>query len=165
MGGATLIRQAASNWSVSGVATIQTGVPHTITDSPGGSIFGFASTSRAQLCPGVTYDNISTPGSVSSRINNYCNTAAFCAVPMIGNGNRLPGAGIVRGADQNNIDLWITKAFKVAERHTFELRSEFFQRSEPCAIFDSGNGVRRGEFWRHRVDFGDCPVDSVRIEV
>ena len=86
-------------------------------------------------------------------------------VPMIGNGNRLPGAGIVRGADQNNIDLWITKAFKVAERHTFELRSEFFQRSEPCAIFDSGNGVRRGEFWRHRVDFGDCPVDSVRIEV
>jgi len=90
-----LIRQVVSNWSVSGVATIQTGVPLTISDSRGGSIFGFASTSRAQLCPGVTYGDIPTPGSVSSRVNNYFNAAAL--VPVIGNGTGCgnSGAGIV----------------------------------------------------------------------
>jgi hypothetical protein len=122
-------------------------VPLTITDSRGGSIFGFASTSRAQLCPGVTYDNISTPGSVSSRVNNYFNTAAFCAVPVIANGTGYgnSGAGIVRGPDQNNIDLSITKTFKVAERHTFEFRSEFFnalnhvQYSAPGTAFGTAS--------------------------
>ena len=146
-GGAALLRHAASNWSVSGVATIQTGVPLTITDSRGGSIFGFVSTSRAQLCPGLTYGDISTPGSVGSRVNDYINPAAFCAVPVIGNGTGYgnSGAGIVRGPGQNNVDLSITKTFKVAERHTFEFRSEFFnalnhvQYSTPGTAFGTAS--------------------------
>jgi len=145
--GAWFVRQALSNWSLSGVATIQTGVPLTITDSRGGSIFGFASTSRAQLCPGITYSDISTPGSVGGRVNNYFNTAAFCPVPVVGNGTGYgnSGAGIVRGPDQNNIDLSITKAFRVAERHTFEVRSEFFnalnhvQYSTPGTAFGTAS--------------------------
>jgi hypothetical protein len=145
--GGTLLQQALNNWSVSGVATIQTGLPLTITDSRGGSIFGFASTSRAQLCPGVTYGDIATPGSVGSRVNNYLSTSAFCAVPAIGNGTGYgdSGAGIVRGPDQNNIDLSITKAFRVAERHAFEFRSEFFntlnhvQYSTPGTAFGTAS--------------------------
>jgi hypothetical protein len=146
-GGAAFVRQALDNWSFSGVATIQSGLPLTITDSRGGSIFGFASTSRAQLCPGFTYGGISTPGSVGSRVNNYFNTAAFCPAPVIGDGTGYgdTGAGIVRGPDQNNIDLSITKAIKVAERHTFELRSEFFnalnhaQYSTPGTAFGTAS--------------------------
>jgi hypothetical protein len=146
-GSAPFVRQALSNWSLSGVATIQTGVPLTITDSRGGSIFGFASTSRAQLCPGVTYGSVSTPGSVGSRVNSYFNTAAFCAVPAVGNGTGYgnSGAGIVRGPDQNNIDLSIARTFKVAERHTVEFRSEFFnvlnhvQHSNPGVAFGTAS--------------------------
>ena len=145
--GGAVLRHAASNWSVSGVATLQSGLPLTVTDPRGGSIFGFASTSRAQLCPGVTYADISTSGSVGSRVNNYFNPAAFCAVPVIGNGTGYgnSGAGIVRGPDQNNIDLSITKTFKVAERHTFEFRSEFFnalnhvQYSTPGTAFGTAS--------------------------
>jgi hypothetical protein len=146
-GAATLLRHAASNWSVSGVATVQTGVPLTITDSRGGSIFGFASTSRAQLCPGVSYSDIPTSGSVGSRVNGYFNPTAFCAVPVIGNGTGYgnSGAGIVRGPDQNNIDLSIAKTFKVSERHAFEFRSEFFnvlnhsQYSTPGTAFGTAS--------------------------
>jgi hypothetical protein len=145
--GSLIVKQALSNWNLSGVATIQTGVPLTITDSRGGSIYGFASTSRAQLCPGIDYGNISTPGSVGSRVNNYFNTAAFCAVPAIGNGTGYgnSGAGIVRGPDQNNIDLSIAKTFKVAERHSFEFRAEFFnalnhvQYSTPGTTFGTAS--------------------------
>ncbi len=145
--GPAFVQQALHNWSLSGVATIQSGLPLTITDSRGGSIYGFASTSRAQLCPGVTYGDISTHGGVGSRVNNYFNTAAFCAVPVIGNGTGYgnSGAGIVRGPDQNNIDLSITRTFKVAERHAFELRSEFFntlnhvQYSTPGTAFGTAS--------------------------
>ena len=123
------------------------GLPLTITDSRGGSIFGFASSSRAQLCPGIRYGDISTSGSVGSRVNSYFNTTAFCAVPAIGNGTGYgnSGAGIVRGPDQNNIDLSITKAFRVAERHSFEFRSEFFnslnhvQYSTPGTAFGTAS--------------------------
>jgi hypothetical protein len=145
--GPTLVQQALRNWSLSGVATIQSGLPLTITDSRGGSIFGFASSSRAQLCPGISYADVSTSGSVGSRVNSYFNNTAFCAVPAIGNGTGYgnTGAGIVRGPDQNNIDLSITRAFKVAERHSFEFRSEFFnslnhvQYSTPGTAFGTAS--------------------------
>jgi hypothetical protein len=145
--GSLLVQRALGNWSLSGVATIQTGLPLTITDSRGGSIYGFASTSRAQLCPGINYGAISTTGSMGSRVNSYFNTSAFCAVPAIGNGTGYgdSGAGIVRGPDQNNIDLSITKTFKVVERHSFEFRSEFFntlnhvQYSTPGVAFGTAS--------------------------
>ncbi len=145
--GPVFVQHALRNWSLSGVATIQTGLPLTVTDSRGGSIYGFASTSRAQLCPRITYGDISTHGGVGSRVNNYFNTAAFCAVPVVGNGTGYgnSGAGIVRGPDQNNIDLSITKTFKVAERHAFEFRSEFFnslnhvQYSTPGTAFGTAS--------------------------
>jgi hypothetical protein len=145
--GSSFVQQVLHNWSLSGVATIQSGLPLTITDSRGGSIYGFASTSRAQLCPGITYSDISTAGSVGRRVNNYFNTAAFCPVPVVGNGTSYgnSGAGIVRGPDQNNIDLSITKMFKVAERHSFEFRSEFFntlnhvQYSTPGTAFGTAS--------------------------
>jgi hypothetical protein len=145
--GPSFVQQALRNWSLSGVATIQTGLPLTITDSRGGSIYGFASTSRAQLCPGATYGDISTPGSVGRRLNNYFNAAAFCPVPVIGNGTGYgnTGAGIVRGPDQNNIDLSIVKTFHVAEGHSFEFRSEFFnalnhvQYSTPGTAFGTAS--------------------------
>jgi hypothetical protein len=145
--GSSFVQQVLHNWSLSGVATIQSGLPLTITDSRGGSIYGFASTSRAQLCPGITYGDIPTAGSVGRRVNNYFNTAAFCPVPVVGNGTGYgnSGAGIVRGPDQNNIDLSVTKMFKVAERHSFEFRSEFFntlnhvQYSTPGTAFGTAS--------------------------
>jgi hypothetical protein len=146
-GGGSLVQQALRDWSVSGTATIQSGLPLTITDSRGGSIYGFASTSRAQLCPGITHGDISTQGSVGSRVNSYFNNAAFCSVPVIGNGTGYgnSGAAIVRGPSQNNFDVSITRAFAVAERHSFEFRSEFFnalnhvQYSNPGVAFGTAS--------------------------
>jgi hypothetical protein len=142
-----VLKQALRGWSLAGTATIQSGLPLTITDSRGGSIYGFASTSRAQLCPGVTHSNISTSGSVGDRVNNYFNPAAFCAVPVIGNGTGYgnSGAGIVRGPNQNNIDFSLTRAFAVKEHQSFEFRSEFFnafnhvQYSTPGTAFGTAS--------------------------
>ena len=124
-------RKTLSDWTFSGVTTIQTGTPLTITDSRGGSIYGFASTSRAQLCPGVSYGQILTSGSVNSRTSNYFNSAAFCSEPAVGNGTDWgnSGVGIVRGPGQDNFDMALSRRFRfpqIREGSALELRSEFF---------------------------------------
>jgi hypothetical protein len=57
-------------WTVSGVTTIQDGVPFTFLDTGAGSAYGTngnqttAGFARAQICPGMTYANIATPGGI-----------------------------------------------------------------------------------------------------
>ena len=129
--------RALSGWGVSGITTIQSGLPITFTDTRGGAVYGFAGASRAQMCPGATYDDIPTSGSVQSRITHYFNPSAFCAVPVIGQVNGTGGAtgygntgrGILLGPPQKNWDLAFTKRTEVGginEHAYLEFRSEFF---------------------------------------
>ena len=112
------------------------------------AIYGFASTSRAQLCPGITHGDISTSGSVGNRVNSYFNAAAFCAVPVIGNGTGYgnAGPGIVRGPSQNNVDFSITRTFPVAERQSLEFRSEFFNAFNHVQYSNPGTGFGTASF-------------------
>ncbi|MGH9717252.1 MAG: TonB-dependent receptor [Candidatus Acidiferrales bacterium] len=113
-------KKALGGWSISGVTTLQSGEPFSITDPAGGSIYGYTSstgTSRAELahpvdCNAATANCKSavpfgTPGGVEARLNCYiafvtsrCSgiTAATAAVavsgsePMIGGDpNSSPG--------------------------------------------------------------------------
>jgi hypothetical protein len=112
------------------VATLQTGQPLTILDQRAGSIYGF-SNQRAQLCPGMTHDNIVGTGSVDSRIDAYFIPSAFCAPPVVGNGTDFGdlGRGVARGPDQRNLDMAVTKRTPVrfgSENSAIEFRTEFF---------------------------------------
>jgi hypothetical protein len=134
-----LMGQALNNWNWSGVLTVQDGLPLTIEDT-GGSIFfggqgvgsatGFSS--LAQLCPGMTYANLVTSGSMDSRVTNgYLNGKAqgvLCALPTIGNGTGFGnmGGGVILGPGQNNWDMTIAKAFNLREAHSVQFRAEFF---------------------------------------
>jgi hypothetical protein len=138
-------------WSVSGLTLMQSGNPLTFIDARGGSIWGMPSSgtiengvSRAQLCPGVTYDQIATTGSVKERlgrtgdpnvkrffdISKFSNTSntASCPFPTIGNGTDFgsSGVGIVRGPGQTNFDFSITKMTRIGESQSIQFRTEFF---------------------------------------
>jgi hypothetical protein len=134
-------RKLLSGWALSGVTTFQSGLPLTITDSLGGSIFGSASTSRAQLCPGFSQAQVATGGGVESRLDNYFNAAALataavpslsgCPFPLIGDGTGYgnTGRGAFRGPHQANFDASLAKSTKVGgltEAATLEFRAEFF---------------------------------------
>ena len=91
--------------------------------------------SRAQLCPGFTYDQIETSGNVKDRLGNsgttrFFNPAAFCAPPVMGNdgstGFGNTGVGIVRGPHQLNFDFQAGKIIQIGERQTVQFRAEFF---------------------------------------
>jgi hypothetical protein len=136
-----------SGWNISGILTIQTGLPLTLTDSRAGSAYFTTAvttaplggiTPRANLCPGYTVGQIETSGSVTSRVNGYFNKAAFCAPPLIpaslgGDGIATGwsnlGRGVVRGPDQDNTDLSLFKNTRVGglrEDAQLQFRADFF---------------------------------------
>jgi hypothetical protein len=92
--------------------------------------------SRAQLCPGATYDQIATKGSVKDQLGRTGNTTVqrffdiskFCAPPAIGNGTDFgnTGVGIVRGPGQANFDFSVTKETPIGETQRIQFRAEFF---------------------------------------
>lgn len=130
-------------WTFSGVTTIQSGDALTLTDPSGGSIFGGAGTSRAELCPGFLPGQIPTSGGVEDRLNNYFNAAAFCPPPAIGDGTGYGDTrrGTVRGPHQANLDAALSKRMAVrglSEAGTLEFRSEFFNALNHPQFADPG---------------------------
>jgi outer membrane receptor protein involved in Fe transport len=107
-------------WGVSGVTTIQDGLPFTITDGINGNqatlLYGSSVPptgpySRAELADPVNCNSLgncksgiplNTTGSMKTRINGFINPAAFTAAPMFGgspNQNAGPYTGTCTGAN------------------------------------------------------------------
>jgi hypothetical protein len=141
--GSGALNKVAGGWTASGVTIIQSGSPLTFFDSRGGSIYGMLSSgtfekglSRAQLCPGVSYSQIETSGSVESRLGKvgdpsvprFFNASAFCAPNTIGAATDFgnSGVGIVRGPGQANFDFSMTKMLTITEKQKLQFRAEFF---------------------------------------
>ena len=158
-------------WQISGVTTVQNGAPMTFVDGGAGTAYGTQGTGttsgfgRAQLCPGMTYGNIATPGGIESRLGGYSggpgyfNVNAFCPAPAI-----MPdgvtvtsqaacptcatlfgssGMGILAGPGQVNFDFSILKTTKITEKTTFQIRGEFFNvlNHPQFANLDPGSGT------------------------
>jgi hypothetical protein len=140
-----VLNKVVQGWAISGLTTIQSGSPLTLFDNRGGTVYGTPGSgtvenglSRAQLCPGFTYDQIATSGNVKDRLGSagnttvtrFFNSAAFCAPPVVGNdgstGFGNSGIGIVRGPHQLNFDFQVGKITRIGERQTIQFRAEFF---------------------------------------
>jgi hypothetical protein len=136
-----LIGKVANGWSLAGVTVVQDGTPLTITDTRGGSIYGFGSgaaqISTAEFAAGMGNANVATPGGVEARLGGatggpgYFSKAAFGTTPVIGNGTGYgdSGLGILLGPGQFNFDATIQKTTKVGGIHedaALVFRTEFF---------------------------------------
>jgi hypothetical protein len=76
-------RALLGGWSLSALATIQSGDALTILYTNSKNVFGI-SQDRAQLSPGCTNSQLVTAGSVQQKLNNYFNTSCFTTPPVIG---------------------------------------------------------------------------------
>jgi hypothetical protein len=64
------IRKLGNGWSISGIATLQSGLPFSIMDSAAGTLFGPATIyTTGSLAPGATLADAGRSGSVSSRVS------------------------------------------------------------------------------------------------
>jgi hypothetical protein len=143
-----------SGWGLSGLTTIQAGLPMAFTDARGGAVYGSVGNSGAQLCAGETVGDIMTHGSVESRLNDYFNASAFCVPPIVGAIGGVGGStgygnlrqNILLGPGQFNWDIGVVKNTVVGGIHenaTLEFRAEFFnafnhaQFSNPNTVVSS----------------------------
>lgn len=123
--------RALGGWSVAGVTTFQNGQRLTMVDTNTLNAFAPNVTDRVQLAPGCTNKNVETPGSVTSKLNNYVNSACFTLPAIVGSdglatGFGDSGNGIISGPDQRNFDISLIKKTPMTERTSLEFRAEFF---------------------------------------
>ncbi|QNI31137.1 carboxypeptidase regulatory-like domain-containing protein [Alloacidobacterium dinghuense] len=138
------------NWSLSAIATIQSGNALTIAETNSSNVFGI-SEDRAQLSATCSSGNLVRQGPVESKLNNYFNSSCFTSPPAIGSdgigtafGNSA--TGIIGGPAQANLDLAFSKAVIFnwpRENTTLLFRTEFYnalnhpQFSNPDTNFTS----------------------------
>jgi hypothetical protein len=133
--------KVTSGWNLSGVTVVQDGIALTVTDTRGGSIYGFGPgtvvTSTAEFAAGMGNANVASPGSVQQRLGGalggpgWFNKSAFSTTPAIGNGTGFGDAGYgeVLGPGQFNWDMALVKNTKVGglrEDASLQFRAEFF---------------------------------------
>ena len=184
---AGMLNHLVGGWSITGLTTMQSGVPLTLFDNRGGTFWGTPGSgtvenglSRAQLANGFTYGQIETSGNVKDRLTGYFNKTAFIAPLVHPNASPEPGAtvatatdygstgvGIVRGPHQLNFDLSFSKGIRITERHRMQLRAEFFnifnhaQFNLPGYTTAPNNFSNNGPLFANAAAFGNITSTSV----
>jgi hypothetical protein len=110
-------------WQVAGIGTFQSGRPFTVTDGEFSAVLVSTTNPRPNLAPGATHEDQTTDGSVTSRINNYLNPAAF---ESSGTAFGDLGRNTVIGPAQRRIDLSISKITRLTGARSVELRIEAY---------------------------------------
>jgi hypothetical protein len=114
-----------NDWQFSGIVAVQSGIPFSVISTSGAAIYN-----RADL---VRAGNGEKEGSVKSRLDAYFDPTAFAVslatAPPFGSSSR----NILRGPGQKDVDLSISKSFRVTETNRIEFRAESFN------IFNSVN--------------------------
>jgi hypothetical protein len=86
------LSQVAGGWGLSGVWTLQSGLPFSITSTSGGGLAGLTGSvtvrANSAYC-GSAYTR--TPGSVEANLNHYVNAPCFSGVGTLPNGTVLTG--------------------------------------------------------------------------
>jgi len=122
-----------NGWFTTGIVILQSGLPLTLTDPNGGTVYGEASPSTVTLCPGQTLAAVAAQGSLESRLNGWINTSALCPPPAIGSdgatGYGNSGQSLLDGPPQLNTDLSLGKRTVVGgvrEDAELAFRIEFY---------------------------------------
>ncbi len=128
-----VLNALVGGWSFGGIVTAESGMPFTAT----------ATGDPANWGNGTRPDVVGDPNLSNPTIHEWFNVAAFQepAQFTIGNERR----NILIGPGLQNWDLILAKQFRIAERHEFQFRSEFFnafnhpQFEQPGATLGTGS--------------------------
>jgi len=151
------VGKLGDGWSISGIATLQSGLPFSILDSAAGTLFGPATLfTTGSAAPGATLADAGRSGSVSGRVNEFFNTRAFVPAPFVPDGGLIDGKypvsgggtifgnlgrNILRGPDQQDFDIAVIKTTPLKERVTLIFRWEIFNLLNRSNFANPSNDV------------------------
>jgi hypothetical protein len=156
--GASGAAKVLSGWELSGVTTVQSGTPFSVTNTASnldhdGQAGAPGTGGRADAVVGV---QPITPGPVSSKLNNYLNPAAFSPAPRSRFGTL--GRNTLRGPGANLWDLRVTKNTLFHERLNLRFLTEFFNLwnhpafGNPASVLDTATfGTIRSTLSNSRI--------------
>jgi hypothetical protein len=139
--GNAAVQKLGNGWGISGIVTLQSGLPFSILDSAAGTLFGPATLyTTGNLAPGATLSDASRSGSVTSRVNEFFNTKTFVPATFVPDGGLIDqcpvsgggtifgslGRNILRGPDQRVGDIAVIKTTPLTERVQMIFRWEVF---------------------------------------
>jgi hypothetical protein len=152
-GTAKLQRALLEGWSLTGIVLMQSGLPMTLTDPNGGTVYGRAATSTVTMCPGTTYASLATAGSTTARLNGWIDASALCGPPVLGAdgsaGYGNAGQSVINGPGQVNADLSLGKRAKVGglrEGAELAIRAEFYNAMNHAQFANPGTTLRTASF-------------------
>ncbi len=89
--------ETIGNWALSGVWTLQSGLPFSITSTTGGGLAGLTGSVTVRANPSAGCSYVKASGPVDQNYNNYVNAACFTPVPVLPNGTLLTGLNPQQG--------------------------------------------------------------------
>ena len=117
-GSSRFAKTVVNDWEISGIVTLQSGIPFSAVCASGSALFN-----RADL---LSSGSVGLSGSVNDRLNRFFNTSVFSPTctntPPFG----TSGRNIIIGPDQRNVDFSLIKFVPVSEKTKLEFRTEFF---------------------------------------
>ena len=128
-------RTMLGGWQLSGITLIETGLPLNPTMSTDYLGLGGNTTDRPNLVSNITY-----PGTV----NQWFNTAAFAAPPLLAFGNAQEGA--IRGPGRINFNLQMYKNFAIGERTSIKFGAEFYNAFNHTQFHDVNTSFGQANF-------------------
>lgn len=145
--------RALGGWSISGIAIAQSGLPMTLTDPAGGAVYGRAGVSTVTLCPGASYADLGTAGSMAERLGHWVDTRAICAPPAVGidgaSGYGSAGQTVMSGPGQVNTDFSLGKRSRVGgirEDAELAFRVEFYNALNHAQFANPGTTYGTANF-------------------
>ena len=165
----------AGGWSLSGVVTLQSGLPFSILDSAAGTLFGPATYfTTGSLAPGATLEDALRHGRVSGRVNQFFNSGVFVPAPFIPDGGLIDGKfpvsgggtifgslgrNILRGPGQRNVDMVLIKRARLGEKASVAFRWEVFN------VFNWSNFANPASDVSSPTTFGTISAMSVNPRI
>jgi Carboxypeptidase regulatory-like domain/TonB dependent receptor len=145
-----------SDWTITGVVTLQSGVPIAVTQITNNNAFAGFGTQRPNL---VGDPELPSDQRTAAR---WFNTDAFVAAPRftIGSSSRNP----VRGPGYRNVDLALIRRVPLPNRATLELRAEVFNLLDTTAL-GAPNGVQGSPAFGTITTAGDPRVVQIGVKV
>ena len=149
-----LLGAIVNDWTVSGILTLQSGVPIAVTQTTNNNAFAGFGTQRPNLIGDPTL-----PGDERST-SRWFDTSAFAAAPQftIGSSSRNP----VRGPDYRNVDIALTRRIPVSSK-ALEVRAEAFNLTN-TPFLGAPNGVFGSAAFGTITSAGDPRVIQLAIK-